>query len=120
MRIGNVDEDDELNRRISPLFHIDNIIAPLLIGQGGNDPRVKQAETDTIAFAMHDKGIDVEYVLYPNEGHSLLRPENRVDFFGRVELFLAKHLGGRHEEFQRLRGTSATFPLEERGSLKFP
>ena len=70
-------KDETFNKAISPLFHIDNIKAPLLIGQGANDPRVKQAEADQIAFAMADKGIPVEYVLYPDEGHGWARPENR-------------------------------------------
>ena len=43
LKIGDVDNDPEFNRAISPLFHIDAITAPLLIGQGANDPRVKQA-----------------------------------------------------------------------------
>ena len=60
--------DEEFNKKISPLFHVDKIKSPLLIGQGANDPRVKQAEADQIAFSMQKKGIPVEYVLYPDEG----------------------------------------------------
>ena len=61
-RIGDVDRDAALNRRISPLFHVDAIAAPLLIGHGANDPRVKRAEADQIARAMTDRGITVECV----------------------------------------------------------
>jgi len=111
-KIGNVDDNDEFNRSISPLFHVDAITAPLLIGQGANDPRVKQAEADQIAFSMRDKGIPVEYVLYPDEGHGFARPNNRIDFNGRAETFLAKHLGGRAEAFVKPEGTTAVFPLE--------
>lgn len=110
-KIGNVDDDEEFNRKISPLFHVDNIQAPLLIGQGANDPRVKQAEADQIAFAMKKKGIPVEYVLYPDEGHGFARPDNRIDFNGRAEEFLAKHLGGRTESFSGVEGATALFPL---------
>ena len=110
-KIGDVDADEEFNKKISPLFHIDNIAAPLLIGQGANDPRVKQAEADQIAFAMQEKGIPVEYVLYPDEGHGFARPDNRIDFNGRAEQFLAKHLGGRAEEFEEIEGATASFPL---------
>ena len=60
-KIGDVDEDTAFNEKISPLYHVDKIAAPLLIGQGANDPRVKQAEADQIAFSMADKGIPVEY-----------------------------------------------------------
>lgn len=77
LKIGDVDGDEEFNRKISPLFHVDSIKAPLLIGQGANDPRVKQAEADQIAFTMKEKGIPCEYVLYPDEGHGFARPENR-------------------------------------------
>lgn len=113
LKIGNVDANRDLNMKISPLFHVDKIKAPLLIGQGANDPRVKQAEADRIAFSMNAKGIPVEYVLYPDEGHGFARPDNRIDFNGRVELFLKKHLGGRAEEFEKPAGSSARFPLEE-------
>lgn len=113
LKIGDVDSDDEFNRKVSPLFHIDNIKAPLLIGQGANDPRVKQSEADQIAFSMQKKGIPCEYVLYPDEGHGFARPDNRIDFNGRSELFLAKHLGGRAEPFERPQGTTSVFPLEE-------
>jgi len=113
-KIGDVDNDEKFNKKISPLFHVDRITAPLLIGQGANDPRVKQAEADQIAFCMKEKGIPVEYVLYPDEGHGFARPENRIDFQGRVELFLAKHLGGRAEEFVAVEGSTARFPLLEK------
>jgi dipeptidyl aminopeptidase/acylaminoacyl peptidase len=114
LKIGDVDSDEEFNEKISPLFHIDNIKAPLMIGQGANDPRVKQTEADQIAFSMHEKGIPVEYVLYPDEGHGFARPDNRIDFNGRVELFLEKHLGGRSETFVRPEGSTAMFPLVDK------
>lgn len=114
LKIGDVDSDEEFNRKISPLFHVDNIKAPLLIGQGANDPRVKQAEADQIAFSMQEKGIPVEYVLYPDEGHGFARPDNRIDFNGRAELFLAQYLGGRAEEFVKPEGSTAQFPLLEK------
>jgi dipeptidyl aminopeptidase/acylaminoacyl peptidase len=113
-KIGDVDNDSAFNEAISPLFHVDKIVAPLLIGQGANDPRVKQAEADQIAFSMADKNIPVEYVLYPDEGHGFARPVNRIDFNGRTEAFLAKHLGGRAEAYEMLEGATAAFPLETR------
>lgn len=113
LKIGDVDSDTDFNKKISPLFHVDKIKSPLLIGQGANDPRVKQAEADQIAFSMKAKGIAVEYVLYPDEGHGFARPDNRIDFFGRVELFLKEHLGGRAEEFQKPKGATSQFPLLE-------
>ena len=81
----------------SPLTYVERICRPLLIGQGANDPRVKQAESDQIVQAMQAKGIPVAYVLYPDEGHGFARPENNLSFYAIAEAFLAKHLGGRYQ-----------------------
>merc|ERR1712176_1254393 len=54
----------------------------------------------------------VEYVLYPDEGHGFARPQNRIDFNARAELFLQTHLGGRAEEYVQMEGATATLPLE--------
>jgi dipeptidyl aminopeptidase/acylaminoacyl peptidase len=99
-RVGDIrsEEGRALLTEHSPLTHVDNIVRPLLIGQGANDPRVKQAESDQIVHAMKSKGIPVTYILYPDEGHGFARPENRMSFFAAAEAFLAAHLGGRFEE----------------------
>jgi hypothetical protein len=68
-----------------------------LIGQGANDPRVKQSEADQIVKAMQEKKIAVTYVLFPDEGHGFARPANRMAFNAVSEAFLAEHLGGRFE-----------------------
>jgi len=81
----------------SPLSRAGHIRKPLLIGQGANDPRVKQAESDQIVKAMQEKGIPVTYVLYPDEGHGFARPENNLSFSAVAEAFLARCLEGRYE-----------------------
>jgi dipeptidyl aminopeptidase/acylaminoacyl peptidase len=81
----------------SPITFVEDIKKPLLIGQGANDPRVKQAEADQIVKAMQDKHIPVTYILYPDEGHGFARPENRLSFYAITEAFLAKNLGGKFE-----------------------
>ena len=81
----------------SPLSRADRIVRPLLIGQGANDPRVKQAESDQIVAVMTERGIPVTYLLYPDEGHGFARPENNLSFMAVAEAFLARCLGGRHE-----------------------
>lgn len=81
----------------SPLTHVDKIVRPLLIGQGANDPRVKQMESDQIVSAMKRRQIPVTYVLYPDEGHGFARPENRLSFYAVTEAFLSAHLGGRFQ-----------------------
>jgi dipeptidyl aminopeptidase/acylaminoacyl peptidase len=81
-RVGDfrTDEGRELLRQHSPLTYAERIKKPLLIAQGANDPRVKQAESDQIVHAMQEKGIPVTYVLYPDEGHGFARPENSISF----------------------------------------
>lgn len=81
----------------SPLTYAEQIKRPLLIGQGANDPRVKQAESDQIVAAMKKHNIPVTYVIYPDEGHGFARPENRLSFNAVAEAFLANTLGGRFE-----------------------
>lgn len=113
VRVGDVATEEgktELLNR-SPLSKVDQIRKPLLIGQGANDPRVKQLEADQIVQAMTDKKIPVTYVLYPDEGHGFHRPENNKSFNAVTEAFLSKQLGGRYqpvgEDFQ---GATITVP----------
>ncbi len=95
----------------SPLTYVDRIKRPLLIGQGANDPRVKQSESDQIVQAMQKKGIPVIYVLFPDEGHGFVRKENRLAFNAVVELFLSRHLGGRYEPIgEDFQGASIQVP----------
>ena len=97
-RVGNPDTEEEFLKSRSPLFKADQIKIPMLIAQGANDPRVKQAESEQIVAAMKSKGIDYEYMLFPDEGHGFAKPENRIKFYAAAEKFLAQHLGGRYEE----------------------
>jgi dipeptidyl aminopeptidase/acylaminoacyl peptidase len=107
LRVGDVESDPELNRRISPLFHVDKIDAPLMVLQGANDPRVKIAESDQIVAAMREKDLPVTYIVFPDEGHGFARPENRLDAFARIERFLAQQLGGRAEPAHTIAGSTA-------------
>jgi dipeptidyl aminopeptidase/acylaminoacyl peptidase len=99
-RIGGDPHTDEGNKFLqsrSPLAYVDRIARPLLIAQGANDPRVKQAESDQIVAAMKKKQLPVTYVLYPDEGHGFARPQNRLAFYAVAEGFLSKCIGGRQE-----------------------
>jgi dipeptidyl aminopeptidase/acylaminoacyl peptidase len=95
--LGNPERDRDFLWERSPLSRIDDIRIPLLIAQGANDPRVKQAESEQIVEALVKRGIEHEYLLFPDEGHGFVRPENRMRFYRAVEQFLARHLGGRAE-----------------------
>ncbi len=81
----------------SPLSRVGEIRRPLLIAQGANDPRVKQAESDQIVAELRERAIPVTYALFPDEGHGFARPENRLAFLALVEAFFAEHLGVRAE-----------------------
>lgn len=74
----------------SPLTHANQMTKPLLIGQGANDPRVKQAESDQIVKAMKENSIPGQYVLFPDEGHGFAKPTNRLAFNAITEEFFAR------------------------------
>ncbi|MFI5363072.1 MAG: S9 family peptidase [Elusimicrobiota bacterium] len=92
LRVGDVEKEPDFLKSRSPLFSADKIEIPLLIAQGANDPRVKQAEAEQIVSALKSKGKDVEYMLFPDEGHGFAKPANRLKFYAAAEAFLAKHL----------------------------
>ena len=117
-RVGDFSSDEGRQFLLSrsPLSHVEKIQRPLLIGQGAQDPRVKQAEADQIVKAMQEKKIPVTYVLYPDEGHGFVRPENRLSFYAVTEAFLAEHLGGRAEPFgDAFGGSSLQVPVGANG-----
>ena len=108
--IGTPAGRDELRKR-SPLYHAQKIKRPLLIAQGKNDPRVKEAEAEQMVQAMQKNNIAVTYVLFTDEGHGLARPQNRLAFYAITEAFLARHLGGRAEPIGKsFEGSSLTVP----------
>jgi dipeptidyl aminopeptidase/acylaminoacyl peptidase len=94
-RVGNPETEPDFLWSRSPLSRVDQIRIPLLIAQGANDPRVKQAESEQIVAALKERGIDYEYLLFEDEGHGFAKPENRLRFYAAAEAFLARHLGGR-------------------------
>ena len=114
MRVGDhrTEEGRALLKAHSPLTYVDRIVRPLLIAQGANDPRVKQAESDQIVTAMQARGIPVAYALYPDEGHGFARPQNNLSFAALAEAFLARCLGGRVQPIgDDLTGSSLTVPV---------
>ena len=92
--VGTVDLD-----AISPINHVDQIQRPLLLGHGANDPRVKLQESETIASAMEARGLPIDFVVFPDEGHGLANPRNSLAMVALVEAFLQQHIGGRAEPF---------------------
>jgi dipeptidyl aminopeptidase/acylaminoacyl peptidase len=112
-RVGDhrTEEGQLFLRSRSPLYKADEIVRPLLIGQGANDPRVKQQESDQIVTVMETNDLPVTYVLFPDEGHGFARPENRESFYAIMEVFLDGCLGGRSQAIgDALAGSSTQVP----------
>jgi dipeptidyl aminopeptidase/acylaminoacyl peptidase len=92
--LGDPAEDRERLERISPLFHAERIVRPLLVVQGANDPRVLQVESDEIVEKVEANGVPVEYVIFDDEGHGFTKKKNRIEAAERYVEFLDRHLAG--------------------------
>ncbi|HJZ87658.1 MAG TPA: prolyl oligopeptidase family serine peptidase, partial [Polyangia bacterium] len=90
--IGDPGADEKMLREISPLFHVDQIRKPLLVLQGANDPRVIKAESDDIVNGLRKRGVPVEYVVFPDEGHGFTKKKNEIQGDRAVLEFLDKYL----------------------------
>jgi dipeptidyl aminopeptidase/acylaminoacyl peptidase len=89
---GDPDKDGEFLAQISPLTDVGKIADPTFVYAGANDPRVPRTESDLIVKALREKGVASEYMVADNEGHSLSRKENLVEFHARCARFLETHL----------------------------
>ncbi|MCK4548566.1 MAG: S9 family peptidase, partial [Candidatus Krumholzibacteria bacterium] len=94
VELGNPETDREYLRKISPLFHADNIVRPLMVLQGANDPRILKVESDEIVEAARKNGVDVEYLVFEDEGHGFMKKENQIEGYRAIRLFLDRHLKG--------------------------
>lgn len=92
--LGDPGEEEERLRRISPLFHAENIVRPLLVVQGANDPRVKKVESDELVEAVRANDVPVEYVVFEDEGHGFRNRDNRIEASEAYVDFLDEHLKG--------------------------
>jgi dipeptidyl aminopeptidase/acylaminoacyl peptidase len=90
--IGDPQADADYLRKISPLFHAEQIERPLLVLQGEQDPRVLRQESDEIVAAARKRGTPVEYQIFPNEGHGFARKETQAKAYQAVLVFLDKYL----------------------------
>ena len=97
-RIGDPETEKDMLWDRSPLSRVDDIRIPVLVGQGSERSAGEAAEAEQIVEALKDKGVEHEYLLFPDEGHGLVKPANRERFQAAAERFLAQHLGGRSED----------------------
>lgn len=82
----------------SPLTKAKDIVTPLMVVQGKNDPRVNIRESNQIVVAVRDNGKPVEYLVAPDEGHGFARPINNLAMITAMEQFFPKYLGGRAQQ----------------------
>lgn len=90
--LGDPATDREYLTRISPLFHADKIRRPLMVLQGANDPRVLKVEADEIVEAARKNGVEVDYIVFDDEGHGFLKKKNQIEGYRAMRKFLDKHL----------------------------
>jgi dipeptidyl aminopeptidase/acylaminoacyl peptidase len=93
--MGDPATDAERHRRISPLFHTENIVKPMLVVQGANDPRVLQVESDELVAGIQANEVPVEYLVFPDEGHGFRKRENRITASDAYVKFLDVYLKGK-------------------------
>lgn len=98
--VGDPDDPEQAAdiRARSPIHRIDRIRTPLLVVQGANDSRVPRSESDRIVHGLRDRGVTTEYLVFDDEGHDIVNPENLLATFEATERFLAEHLGGRSDD----------------------
>jgi len=96
-RIGDLHKDRDLLISRSPFYKLEHIKIPLLIAHGLKNQIIKSEETYEVVKYLRSKGIYVEYLVFPDEGYYITKPKNRIKFYGMIEKFLAKYLGGRYE-----------------------
>jgi dipeptidyl aminopeptidase/acylaminoacyl peptidase len=82
----------------SPLTKAKDIVTPLMVVQGKNDPRVNVRESDQIVAAVRDNGKPVKYLVAPDEGHGFARPINTLAMIAATEKFFAQYLHGRYQQ----------------------
>ncbi len=91
--MGDPNTQDSIRlRKISPLFHAENVKNPVMVLQGANDPRVLQVESDEIVEAVKANNVPVEYMVFPDEGHGFIKKENEIKGYRQIRLFLDKYL----------------------------
>jgi len=94
LEYGDIDDPDdrEFFRQISPITHVDNVRAPVMVLHGANDPRDPVEESDQFVRAIREQGGEVQYLRFPDEGHGIRKLENRITAYRRIAEFLERVL----------------------------
>ena len=92
LALGHPEKDKDALIRMSPKTHLHNLACPMLVIQGRNDPRVVAAESEDLVKELKAQGKDVELLVMENEGHDVLKYENRVWIYNAIVDFFAEKL----------------------------
>ena len=92
--MGDFDNVEYL-KKISPLFHAENMKRPFLVLQGANDPRVLKIESDEIVEAVRKNGVPVQYEVFEDEGHGFRKKKNQLRGYKAILEFCDKYLKGK-------------------------
>jgi dipeptidyl aminopeptidase/acylaminoacyl peptidase len=90
--VGDPETEVEFLMSRSPITFVDQIRTPLFVIQGANDPRVVKAESDQIVERLRERGVDVKYDVYEDEGHGFTKRSNSLKAMGDAAAFLIDHL----------------------------
>jgi dipeptidyl aminopeptidase/acylaminoacyl peptidase len=89
---GDPDTEADLLRRLSPIHRLDRIAAPTIVLHGANDTNVPVVEAEQVVASLRSRGVPVEYVLFPDEGHGFQKAPNRVRATVAIVRWFVRHL----------------------------
>ncbi|HVC31987.1 MAG TPA: S9 family peptidase [Chloroflexota bacterium] len=92
---GSLEQNRDLLERISPVHQLHRVTAPLFVAHGDNDIRVPIGETEQVVAALRARGIPVDFIRLPNEGHGIVRLENRLKVYPAIATFLERYVKSR-------------------------
>jgi len=93
LAIGDPEKDRDFLIERSPITYLKNFRAPMLIVQGKNDPRVVLQESKDLVDDLRANNVEVEFLVFEDEGHDVLKFKNKVACYNKIVEFFKKHLG---------------------------
>ncbi len=91
---GSLERDRDFLERIAPIHHVDRIRAPLMVIHGANDPRVPLGEAEQLVAALRRRHVPVEFLVFDDEGHGLVKLKNKLVAYPAIVAFLERYLKG--------------------------
>jgi dipeptidyl aminopeptidase/acylaminoacyl peptidase len=92
LSVGHPEKDREFLLERSPFTYIDNVKCPMLMIQGRNDPRVVERETADVVERLRSRGVPVDYLVFEDEGHDVIKFKNRITCYHRIVDFFTQQL----------------------------